>query len=653
MRFKGLAQAMLARGIAVIPLKPNTKVPALVAHGVLDWTLDSNQVEAWDQQQANCNCAAVARPDGCWFLDIDDEAMIPKLLEETGQAALPETFTVNASRGPHLYFKQNDASRAMGNVKLSGVCDAQVSDKYVVAPNSMHPSGKRYEIAEDLPIIEAPEWLTTWLSKRASATAPTKGVPNVPNASSVDQSLVWVHAWMGANEVAALETPSYLPDGRCRIFVICPQKELHTTESGDSESAIIIAADGKLGFCCQHSHCGDLDWTKFRSNYDVEPTVTLADLSAFTGIVGAENVLPNKEQGEWRFDPASLYGPLGKLARQLKAPLGLVFPALITAYSINVPDTKDVRTNHYCGLLGQKGGFKGESAGRAADALHLPWRSENLVSDRGVEQALEGGGRVLIYQDEFENTIHKMAIKGSSLAGTLCQLWSSDAAGSADKHGVLRVSARMSLLGNVAINKQSDFKAVFQAETTKGLYDRFIFGCRDKGEQTEYTRRSLLKLEDLPDYPAVCVQVQDGRFDQMNAWVRAHQDEFPKLGGLGRLGEILLRVAVTLASANGETELSDGAFAAAAAFCSWQCRIRQYYQPSDAINLGAQIGEAITTFLATFTGASVPKKRVLNQVRKDLACSARDVLMEFQAMCSIGSIEFDKEQDLCWLEATS
>lgn len=641
---------MLARGIAVIPLKPNTKVPALVAHGVLDWTLDINQVEAWDQRQPNCNCAAVARPDGCWFWDIDDESIIPSILEETVQTSLPETFTVKTSRGQHLYFSQNDTSRTMGNVKL-GTCDAQVSDKYVVAPNSMHPSGKRYEIVKDLPIVEAPEWLTTWLSKKSSATSATKGVPNVANASSVEQSLIWLHGWMAANEVHALESPSYSSEGECRVFVSCPQKQRHTEQSSVSESAIMIAADGKLGYCCQHSHCADLNWSKFRAHYEVEPVVTLADLAAFTGTAGPENVAPNKEKGEWRFDPACLYGPLGKLARDLKVPLGLVYPALIAAFSINVPNTRDVRTNHYCALLAEKGGFKGESAARATEALHVLYRSESLVSDRGVEQSLEGGGRVLIYQDEFENTVHKMGIKGSSLAGTLCQLWSSDAAGSSDKKGVHSVSARMSLLGNVAINKQSDFKAVFQAETMKGLYDRFMFGCRDRGEHTAYTRRSSLNLEDLPELRAVCVQVQDERFDQVNAWVQARQQEYPKLGSLGRLGEILLRVAVTLASANGETELSDGAFAAAAAFCSWQCRIRQYYAPSDAINLGAQIGEAITTFLANFMGASVPKKKVLNQVRKDLACSARDVLMEFQAMCSIGAIEYDKERELCWLDS--
>jgi hypothetical protein len=74
-------------------------------------------------------------------------------------------------------------------------------------------------------------------------------------------------------------------------------------------------------------------------------------------------------------------------------------------------------------------------------------------------------------------------------------------------------------------------------------------------------------------------------------------------------------------------------------------------RPSEAINLGAQIGEAITAFLASFTGSSVPKKKVLNHVRKDLACSARDVLVEFQAMCAIGAIEYAKESDLCWLDS--
>lgn len=65
--------------------------------------------------------------------------------------------------------------------------------------------------------------------------------------------------------------------------------------------------------------------------------------------------------------------------------------------------------------------------------------------------------------------------------------------------------------------------------------------------------------------------------------------------------------------------------------------------------LHARLSEAITASLATHKGLSVPRKKLLTQIRKNMSCSARDVQMEFQAMSSIGCIEHDKEQDLCWL----
>jgi hypothetical protein len=643
MRFINIALAMVKRGIPVIPLKPNSKLPALVAHGVLDATLNIEQIEAWDKTQPNCNCAAAASPDGCWFLDIDDMSMVKGLLVDCGQFELPNTFTVKTTRGLHLYFKQNDVSRAMGNQRL-GVCDAQIENKYVVAPGSMHPSGAKYEILIDTDILEAPEWLITWLSKKGSASAP-KGVAGVANASSVDESLIWLNAWMNRCSVDALEKPHNKSGGGCHIYVSCSQKALHTTESGPSETAIIITADGKFGFNCQHSHCGDLTWQKFRATYEMEPEITNEHLVQFSGVSGPENVAANQAKGEWRFNTAALYGPLGRLALSLRVPLGLVFPALLTAYSVNVPDTPDVRTNQYCALVAAKGEFKGESAARACEALHVPTEDVSLASNRGVEQVLAGGGRVLVYQDEFEGTVRKMSIQGSNLAHTLCTLWSGDKSGTADKKGINSVTARMSLLGNVAINKQSEFKAVFMAETTKGLYDRFIFGCRNKGEHTEYTRRSALHLEDVAIIPAVTVQVADIWFTKMNEWRRAAELEFSQLGSLGRMGDILMRTSVCLASSNGETEMSQAAFDAAAAFCGWQCRIRQYYSPSDAINLGAQIGESIAAYLAKFPGASVPRKKLLKHAQKEMACSARDVLQEFHAMVQVGSIEHEEDDD--------
>jgi hypothetical protein len=353
------------------------------------------------------------------------------------------------------------------------------------------------------------------------------------------------------------------------------------------------------------------------------------------------------------FDPAALYGPLGELALTLQSPLGLVYLCLLTAYGVLVPQTLDIRTNLYCTLLGKAGGFKGESFTRATTALHVPSKRENLVSDRGVERALAEvkGGRILIYQDEFGSALKKMAIPNSTLAGTICQLWGSDQAGSSDKQGVQPVSARMSMIGNIPAETPAQFRLLFPPETSLGLYDRMLLGRVDQGEDSKYSRFSKLRLDELKSLPSVTVYVQDERFDQMNNWIDAKRDQFPSLGRQGRLGEMLLRTAVIMASANGETELSDRAFAAGQALCEWQYGLRLRYAPSLGINLGAQINEAILAILAEYPGRAVSCRKLIGRAKLGLGCSARDISMEFTSMLAIRELDCNPEKTKCWIPA--
>src|SRR5260370_33949059 len=64
----------------------------------------------------------------------------------------------------HYYFRQSVSSIAMGNRQASDqqgeLWSARVADCYVVGPLSEHPdTGKQYEVINDAPIVEAPQWL--------------------------------------------------------------------------------------------------------------------------------------------------------------------------------------------------------------------------------------------------------------------------------------------------------------------------------------------------------------------------------------------------------------------------------------------------------------------------------------------------------------
>jgi putative DNA primase/helicase len=165
--FKIIASAMAERGIPVIPIPPRQKAAQLK-----DWperaTTDINQIETWHKENPQYNCGAVATRNGFWMLDCDQAGLLERIEKET-QRKIPTTLTVRSRKGQHIYFVQTDASRSMGNIRVAGLFDAQVSKRYVVAPGSIHPESlKPYEIIDSSPIVEAPDWLYAWLLEQAN-----------------------------------------------------------------------------------------------------------------------------------------------------------------------------------------------------------------------------------------------------------------------------------------------------------------------------------------------------------------------------------------------------------------------------------------------------------------------------------------------------
>jgi len=159
--FKEIAMPLVARGIPVIPIPPRQKGAVLKNWPELA-TTDLVQIEKWNKENAQFNVGAVAKLDGFWMLDCDVPGLPQQIENEIGKP-FPNTFTVKSSRGYHYYFCQTDASRQMGNVSVKGFFDAQVNNKYVVAPGSAHPDGPRYKVVNDGEIVPAPDCLVEWI----------------------------------------------------------------------------------------------------------------------------------------------------------------------------------------------------------------------------------------------------------------------------------------------------------------------------------------------------------------------------------------------------------------------------------------------------------------------------------------------------------
>jgi hypothetical protein len=168
--FKETAMPLIARGVPVIPIPPRQKGAVLRSWQKLA-TTNLERIEEWHAENPHYNAGAVANLSGFWFLDCD-VADLPQAIErETGQA-FPQTLSVRSSKGLHFYFRHTVASQALRrNLQLKNelgtvLCDVKIHNGYVVAPGSIHPSGKRYEIVHEGEIMPAPDWLVTWIKEQ-------------------------------------------------------------------------------------------------------------------------------------------------------------------------------------------------------------------------------------------------------------------------------------------------------------------------------------------------------------------------------------------------------------------------------------------------------------------------------------------------------
>ena len=289
------------------------------------------------------------------------------------------------------------------------------------------------------------------------------------------------------------------------------------------------------------------------------------------------------------FPEDCLYGLLGEIAFAAKAPLGFAYPAILAvASATGVQElNKKVRGNIYVALIGGVGTGKTVSMNRALDSIFLGSMTAIRVtpgSDRGLIKLLgKGKNPVLLIQDEFRNTMSKCNIQGSSLAPVMCDLWSEDIAGAADKKGVDECEVQLSILGNLACEDAADFASVFGGQTTKGLSDRFVFGIAPPLDfEPVDIRKDLIE-------PRPCL-MPGWAYEMRKKWT----GDIPVRR---RLGEIALRVALIASSCNGEIEVSRAAMDAALKFAEWQESIRAAYKPGVAESKESECLEAIASEL--------------------------------------------------------
>lgn len=155
---ESLARAALGyaqRGWAPIPLSPAAKVPAagFPLRKYLELRPGREQVRRWWIATPKANVGLVM---GHGLIAVDMDRRHGGDNSVRGMY-LPPTFVSETSDGFHLLYQMKGAPRkrisALPGVDLIG------RGGYIVAPPSLHPSGKRYVLSIDEPPVPAPKWL--------------------------------------------------------------------------------------------------------------------------------------------------------------------------------------------------------------------------------------------------------------------------------------------------------------------------------------------------------------------------------------------------------------------------------------------------------------------------------------------------------------
>jgi hypothetical protein len=171
------AQNYARRGWEVFPVEPRGKRPSrLVPHGLLEATNDPRQVRTWWASQPRANIGIrTGHQSGLVVLDIDGPAGVEalrRLVAEHGRFRAPWART--GGGGWHAYLAHPGVEVRNSAGRLGAGLDVRGDGGYVVAPPSVHETGRRYLWREAPPaqLPAMPPWMVERVAERPASRPP-------------------------------------------------------------------------------------------------------------------------------------------------------------------------------------------------------------------------------------------------------------------------------------------------------------------------------------------------------------------------------------------------------------------------------------------------------------------------------------------------
>jgi len=162
----GFAKKYLEQGLSVIPLKYKDKAPLIPWKEYQERKPTIEEIEKWfgDNKPKNIGIVCGKVSGNLVVLDFDNKEELSKFIVELPRGVyekIEKTMRVETGKGYHIYLRlpENMNIRTIPRVK-DGV-DIKGEGGYVVAPPSIHPSGKTYQLKTPIEIVELTpsDWL--------------------------------------------------------------------------------------------------------------------------------------------------------------------------------------------------------------------------------------------------------------------------------------------------------------------------------------------------------------------------------------------------------------------------------------------------------------------------------------------------------------
>jgi hypothetical protein len=307
----------------------------------------------------------------------------------------------------------------------------------------------------------------------------------------------------------------------------------------------------------------------------------------------------------------AMYGYLGDVARSTDAPLSFAYPdalAIFAGLGINMDESNRESTGLYVGILGKSGIGKSTTRDRVVETLGIPDDKLYVVSpgsDQGlimlftppkptnknetVDDSRKSG---VIIANEMRVMFQKMAIKGSSLDATLCDVWDGGKAGVAVRNSRAQMNAFVSIVGNLPAEEPSDLRQMLTANSRFGFYNRLILCPAPPKWNWDFTWKATIG----PRYP-VDVTVPAHIHRLVREWGDALPEDFDR----AHYARTAVRIAIISSSANHEKQVSHTCMAAALKFIEWQIKVKQEYTASLAEDESAQRTQIVTDKIIKYT----------------------------------------------------